>query len=729
MTDLQQLKNIKLDYEDNIAIVQLNQENSKVNTLSRKMMNEFVPVFNHLKKDDNIKGIIVISAKPGSFIAGADINMFESVKSRDELYQMSRNGQEIMNQIEQSSKPIIAAIAGSCLGGGFEVALACHYRIGMNDKRTGFGVPEVKLGLLPGAGGTQRLLKNLSLSDALDLILTGKEIKAKKAKAMGLVDILVEPIRSDVQDMEEQNIEYLRSIAIRKVKEIVVQKPTKRKFGLMENIKSIIMLNSYVRNYILSQAQAKVMSQTQGLYPAPLKILDVIQQTLENGSKVGLNAEAEAFADLAITNESKALISLFHGRTECKKNKYGKPEREIKTIAIIGAGEIGAGIAHVSIDKDFQVILYDTTSSALYHGQSQIIKSYQNYIKRNRITSTEYSRILSNLNCQTTFDNLEKCDIIIESVFEDLKLKQNILNELEQYIPEHCIFASNTYILSIHQIAANSRRPHKVIGMHYFSPVDKVELLEIIRAKQTSDNTICTAVSVGLKQGKIIIVVNDSPGFYTTRLLIFSFIEIFYLLQEGLLPNDIDKATKKFGFHIGLAILLDDFGIDMITYIVCHLKNIFGERLVNSSVIELLQIFVKNNLLGKKSGQGLYIYSNDGNKKINPKCKELLRNSLTQTKDIPKIETIQWRISLRILNEAARCLEENVISSPTDGDIGAVFGFGFPPMKGGPFRFMDTYGTSNIVDLMNNYQLEYGDRFAPTQLLIDMAKENKKFYP
>ncbi|CAF0737229.1 unnamed protein product [Rotaria sordida] len=557
MTDLQQLKNIKLDYEDNIAIVQLNQENSKVNILSRKMMNEFVPVFNHLKNDDNIKGIIVISAKPGSFIAGADINMFESVKSRDELYQMSRNGQEIMNQIEQSSKPIIAAIAGSCLGGGFEVALACHYRIAMNDKRTGFGVPEVKLGLLPGAGGTQRLLKNLSLSDALDLILAGKEIKAKKAKAMGLVDILVEPIRSDVQDIEEQNIEYLRSIAIRKVKEIVVQKPTKRKFGLMENIKSIIMLNSYVRNYILSQAQAKVMSQTQGLYPAPLKILDVIQQTLENGSKVGLNAEAEAFADLAITNEAKALISLFHGRTECKKNKYGKPEREIKTIAIIGAGAIGAGIAHVSIDKDFQVILYDTTSSALYHGQSQIIKSYQNYIKRNRITSTEYSRILSNLNCQTTFDNLEKCDIIIESVFEDLKLKQNILNELEQYIPEHCIFASNTYILSIHQIAANSRRPHKVIGMHYFSPVDKVELLEIIRAKQTSDNTICTAVSVGLKQGKIIIIVNDSPGFYTTRLLIFSFIELFYLLQEGLLPNDIDKATKKFGFHIGLAILLD----------------------------------------------------------------------------------------------------------------------------------------------------------------------------
>ncbi|CAF3509502.1 unnamed protein product [Rotaria sp. Silwood1] len=728
MADLQQLKNLKLDYEDTIAIVQFNQENSKVNTLSREMTNEFVSVFNHLKNDDNIKGIIVISAKPGSFIAGADINMIESVKSRDELYQMSRNGQEIMNQIEQSSKPIVAAIAGSCLGGGFEVALACHYRIAMNDKRTGFGVPEVKLGLLPGAGGTQRLLKNLSLSDALDLILTGKEIKAKKAKEMGLVDIVIEPIQSDVQNIEEQNIEYLRSIAIQKVKELVVQKPSKRKPGLMENIKSTIMLNSYVRNYILSQAQAKVMSQTQGLYPAPLKILDVIQQTLENGSKVGFYAEAEAFADLCITNESKALISLFHGRTECKKNKYGKSEKEVKMIAVMGAGIIGAGIAHVSIDKDFQVILYDTTSTALHLGQSQIIKSYQHYIKRNRITNTEYNRILTNLNCQTTFDNLDKCDIIIETVFEDLKLKQNILNELEQYIPEHCIFASNTYILSIHQIAAHSRRPHQVIGMHYFSPVDKIELLEIIRAKQTSDNTVCTAVNVGLKQGKIIIVVNDSPGFYTTRLLIFSFIEIFYLLQEGLSPNDIDKATKKFGFHIGLAILLDEFGIDIITHVVYHLKNIFGERLANSSVIELLQIFVRNNLLGKKSGQGLYIYSNDGKKKINPKCKELLKHPLTQTHDIPRIETIQWRISLRILNEAARCLEENVINSPTDGDIGAVFGLGFPPMKGGTFRFMDTYGISNIVDLMYNYQLEYGDRFSPTQLLIDMVKDNKNFY-
>ncbi|CAF2876365.1 unnamed protein product [Rotaria sp. Silwood2] len=487
------------------------------------------------------------------------------------------------------------------------------------------------------------------------------------------------------------------------------------------------MSNSYVQNYILSQAQAKVMSQTQGLYPAPLKILDVIQQTLENGSKVGFNAEAEGFADLCITNESKALISLFHGRTECKKNKFGKPKREIKTIAVIGAGVIGAGIAHISIDKDFQVILYDPTSTALYHGQSQIVKSYQNYIKRNRITNTEYNQILSNLNCQTTFNNLDKCDIIIEAGFEDLKLKQNILNELEQYIPEHSIFAFNTYILSIHQIAAHSRRPHKVIGLHYFSPVDKVELLEIIRAKQTSDNTVCTAVNVGLKQGKIIIVVNDSPGFYTTRLLIFAFIEIFYLLQEGLSPNDIDKATKKFGFHIGLTTLLDEFGIDTITYIVYHLQNIFGERLANSSVIELLHIFVKNNLLGKKFGQGLYIYSNDGSKKINPKCKELLKNSLTQTKDISRIETIQWRICLRIINEAARCLEENVISSPTDGDIGAVFGLGFPPMKGGPFRFMDTYGICNIVDLMNNYQLEYGDRFVPTQFLIDMIPTADQF--
>ncbi|CAF5053128.1 unnamed protein product, partial [Rotaria magnacalcarata] len=283
--------------------------------------------------------------------------------------------------------------------------------------------------------------ENLSLSDALDLILTGREIKAKKAKAMGLVDFLVEPLRSDVQNIEEENIAYLRSIAIQKVKQLIVKKPSNQKSGLMKNIKSIIMENSYVRNYILSQAQTKVMSQTQGLYPAPLKILDVIRQTLENGSTVGYNAEAEAFADLAMTNESKALISLFHGRTECKKNKYGNSEREIKTMAVIGSGVVGAGIAHVSIDKDFQVILYDKTSAVLDQGKSQIVKNYQTYVKRNRITNAEYNRILSNLTCQATFENLEKCDIIIEDLFEDLKLKQNILNELEQYMSKHCIFA------------------------------------------------------------------------------------------------------------------------------------------------------------------------------------------------------------------------------------------------------------------------------------------------
>ncbi|CAF1179111.1 unnamed protein product [Adineta steineri] len=682
MTDL---KNLTINYDDCIAIVEFNQENAKVNTLSEGMMNEFVPVFDQLQNNDNIKGIVVISAKPGSFIAGADINMLESAQSRDELYKMSRNGQDIMNRIEQSPKPIIAAIAGSCLGGGFEIALACHYRIALNDKQTKFGVPEVKLGLLPGAGGTQRLLQNLLLPDALDLLLTGREIQAKKAKTMGLVDILVQSIGTDLENME-----YLYSFAVQKAKQLIVQRPSKRQYGLIESL---------IQTF---------------------KIL--------NGA--GLNAEAEAFADLGMTNESKALISLFHGRTECKKNKFGKLNREIKTIAIIGASVIGAGIAHVSIDKGLQVILYDTTEHALSRGQLQITKGYQNYIKRNRITHTEYKQILSNLNYQRTFDNLYKCDIIIESLYEDLKVKQNILDKLEQHISEHCIFASNTYTISIHDIASNSQRPDKIIGMHYFSPVDKVELLEIIRTKQTSDETICSAVHIGLKQGKIIIVVNDGPGFYTTRLLAFISVEIFYLLNEGLSPKDIDKATKSFGFHVGLATLLDEFGIDIIANIVFHLQTIFGERLIDLSIIELFRKFIRNYLFGKKSQQGLYIYSNDNHnkKEINPKIKELIKDTSIQTKEILTMEDIQWRICLRLLNEAAKCLEENIINSPTDGDVGAVFGLGFSPMKGGPFRFMDTYGISKIVDLMNNYQLKHGDRFIPTQLLINMSKENKTFY-
>lgn len=331
--NLQQLKNLKVDYQDGIAIVEFNQENSKVNTLSKGIMDEFVPVLSQLENDDKVRGIVMISAKPGSFIAGADINMLESAKNREELLKISRSGQQIMNQIEQSKKPVVAAVAGSCLGGGFEVALACHYRIALNDKRTGFGLPEVKLGLLPGAGGTQRLAEKLSLPDALDVILTGKELKAKKAKSLGLVDALVEPIGPGLQTAEEKNLQYLRQVAVQKAKELTVKKPVKKQPTFLENIKSKVLANSYVRNYVFDQATKKVMSQTQGLYPAPLKILDVLKQTLESGSKVGYNAEAEGFADLGATSESKALISLFHGRTECKKNKYGKPEREVKNIA------------------------------------------------------------------------------------------------------------------------------------------------------------------------------------------------------------------------------------------------------------------------------------------------------------------------------------------------------------------------------------------------------------
>ncbi|CAF1071766.1 unnamed protein product [Adineta ricciae] len=721
MTDL---KNLKIRRQGTIAVVEFNQENAKVNTLSQAMMNEFVPLFTHLRNDENVQGIVVISAKPGSFIAGADINMLESAKSRDELYEMSRRGQEVMDQIEQSSKPIVAAIAGSCLGGGFEVALACHYRVALNDKRTTFGLPEVKLGLLPGAGGTQRLLRELLLTDALDLLLTGREIKPKQAKALGLIDVLVEPVGTD-----EDNIEHLCAIAIEKVNQQISKGLSHRQPSLMENIKSKIISNSHVRNYILSQAQAKVIAQTQGVYPAPLRILDVIKQTLERGTTVGFNAEAEAFADLGMTNESKALISLFHGRTECKKNKYGKAQREVKTFAIVGADPIGSGIANVSIDKDLQVILQDSLSDSLSRARSQIETTYQNSVKRNRTTQADYSRILSHLKCQTTFDGFDQCDFVIEAVFEDARLKQKILDQLEQLIPEHCIYASNTSTISIHEIAVQSHRPEKVIGMHYFSPVEKVELLEIVRTRQTSDDTVCSAINLGLKQGKLVIVVNDGPGFYTTRLVIFACVEILSLLKEGLTPKDIDHVTRKFGFHIGLASLLDEFGIDIIAGCVYRFREIFGEPLIDSSIIQLLQIFVKHKLFGRKSGQGLYIYFKDNKKENNPKIREILKNISIEKKERSTMEHIQWRIALRLLNEAARCLEENIITSPTDGDIGAVFGLGFPPMKGGPFHFMDTFGIFNIVDLMYNYQLKYGDRFAPTQLLINMSQENKTFYP
>lgn len=718
-----ELTHFTFDVEDGVAIVLLDRAGESINTIAPEIYDEFASVVDRIETDPGIKAVVFGSAKTGSFLAGADIRMFETLVDPAEAAAAVRELQALFARIEAlhavHDKPVVMAIDGACLGGGLEFALTGSMRIVTDNKKTQLGQPEVRLGVLPAAGGTQRLPKIVGIAAALDMILTGRAVRPQRAHKIGLVDEVVPP-------------EVLSDVARRRAVESIGRLGESRGSSVKDFLapahlqELALEQNPVGRKILFRKAEEAMLAKTYGLYPAPKRALEAVKISIEDGSVAGYAAEAEFFGELVTSPESKALRAVFFA-SQAMKHTTGvsgaaKP-KPVSKVGVIGGGLMGAGIASVSILKaGASVRVKEVDHAGVGRVLAQVSKNTARSVKRRRLRPFEAEQAMQKLTGTIDWSGFGNVDLVIEAVFEDLGLKQAQLAEIEAITPDGTVFASNTSSLPISDIAANANRPEAVLGMHYFSPVEKMPLLEVIVTEDTADWATATAVEFGKRQGKTVIVVKDGPGFYTTRILVPYMNEAFSLLADGASVEAVDEAMVQWGFPVGPVLLTDEVGIDVGAHIANVMLDAFGERMAGP---EMAGNLVHDDRMGRKNGRGFYRYDDKGERGgVDETVYAAL--GLGPRRVIPESE-IQERISLSMINEAARCLEEGILGSALDGDVGAVMGLGFPPFRGGPFWWIDQTGAAETVARLDALAERHSDRFEPATIIRDYAKSETRF--
>jgi 3-hydroxyacyl-CoA dehydrogenase/enoyl-CoA hydratase/3-hydroxybutyryl-CoA epimerase len=703
---------VHLEVEDGVAIVRLDQPGKPVNVISRSMMEEMAEVIRRLEAGEGgARAAVIVSGKPGVWIAGADIEEFEQIRTAEDGERLSHAGHELLNRLEGLSLPVVAAIDGAALGGGLEVALACAYRMATDSPRTKLGLPEVQLGILPGAGGTQRLPRLVGIASALDLMLTGRMLDGRRAKKLGLVDEVVPaPI--------------LLQAAKRAARELADGKREGRA-GRAQGSPAWQENLPGVRGIIFRKARQGVLDKTHGLYPAPLRILEVVERGIDRPLREGLALEARAFGELAVTPESRGLVHLFFAKTGAE-NRPGLPEgtrpRPVERVVVVGAGFMGAGIAAASAEAGLRVRLKDVTPESAAKGLRTAHDILEKRAKKRKRPRHELRALTDRVEAAYEYTGFGNADLVVEAVFEDVEIKHRVIREIEGAIPEEAVLGSNTSTIPIGRLAEAAARPEKVLGLHFFSPVEKMPLLEIIVTDRTGPAVTATGHAYGKRLGKTPIIVNDAPGFYANRILSPYMAEAALLLEEGVRMEEIDRAMVEWGYPVGPVTLYDEVGLDVAEKAGKIMAAAFPERFPPATVIERM---TADRRLGRKNGRGFYRYE-DG-KKAGPDPAVYALLGSPPARELPRRE-IQDRLALVMVNEAVRTLEEGVLRSARDGDVGAILGIGFPPFRGGPFWFVDQAGAAGVVARLRELEAEHGPRFAPARLLVEKAERGERFF-
>ncbi len=696
--------------ENNVGTITFDNPDAKVNVLTSDVLARFDALLNEIKSK-TFKALIIQSAKKDVFVAGADIKEIENIVEIGDGKRKSQAGQNVLNKLEDLPFPTVAVIDGVALGGGCELLLACRYRIATFNDKVKIGLPEVNLGFVPGFGGTYRLPRLVGLQGALKLILSGNPINAEAAFRMGLVDRMYPQT-----GLSQRVAEFVEEIAREPKKRIFRPQPKKGMEAFLEG-------NSFGRGMVFKKSREEILKATKGFYPSPLRALDVVQQTSGLKREAALDIESTAFAELAITLISKNLVKVFFLSEKFKKltapDCEGVTSMPIRKGAVIGAGIMGGGIAQLLSNRGVWVRLKDVNYDAVAKGFKAAFDVYNQAVKRRRMKPFDMTNKMAMISGTVDFTGFGDADIAIEAVVENMDIKKKVFKDLSDNLPSHAILASNTSSLSVTEMASVVKDPSKVVGFHFFNPVHRMPLIEIITTPQISKETLLSSVEFAKRLGKVPIIVKDAPGFLVNRILLGYINEAGRILEEGGSIEAIDKAGVGFGMPMGPFTLSDEVGLDVGVKVLHILEAGLGKRFTPCGIFN--QVY-ELKFLGKKSGKGFYMHEKV--RGVNPQVNALVKGPGR----FDEQEAVDRMIYIMI-NEAAMILEEGVADGADTVDIGMIMGTGFPPFRGGLLRYADNIGIGNVVARMESFEAKFKDgRFKPAKYLVRLKEQGKKFH-